>query len=117
MRKLLLIPFLGFQGSLALLPAAFAGEVQTTASVHDATKSRSQHPLASPRAVIVDGLAVGDMLDTSKMHIITRPGLYGLAGSSSAKNRYGILDGKLLRFDPRTMQLRAIIRSGVVRLD
>lgn len=91
-------------------------ERQTTASF-DSSGLQNRHPLSSPRAVVIDGLAVGDQLDEGRMHIITRPGLYGLTGSVTTQSRYGIIDGKLLRFDPETMQLRAIIRSGVLPLE
>lgn len=91
-------------------------EQQTNASLAG-SMMENRHPLSSPRAIVIDGLAVGDILDGSKMHVITRPGLYGLGGSATTESRYGIIEGKLLRFDPQTMQLRAIIRHGVSVLE
>lgn len=71
--------------------------------------------LALPRAVVRDGLAVGDQLDPATLHEITRPGLYGLTRSGS--DRFGVVGDKLLRYDPTTLQLKAIIRSNVTPLD
>lgn len=80
----------------------------------DAAKQPS---LSRPRAIVTDGLAVGDMLDPERLHVITRPGLYGLPESRHPSGQYAILQGKLLRYDPHSMRLRAIIRSDVWPLD
>lgn len=72
--------------------------------------------LSAPRAVQVDGLAVGDRLDPARLHVITRPGLYGLGGRG-AGDRFGIIDGMLVRFDPASLRLKSIIRTGVAQAD
>ena len=66
-------------------------------------------------ALSAEPLAVGDRLDPENLHMITRPGLYGLAANGG--DRFGLLDGKLLRYDPATMHLRAIIRTNVATMD
>lgn len=72
--------------------------------------------LSAPRAVQVRGLAVGDRLDPERLHVITRPGLYGLSGNA-AGDRYGIVDGMLVRYDAQEMRLKSIIRTGVTPAD
>ncbi len=72
--------------------------------------------LSAPRAVQVGGVAVGDRLDSARLHVITRPGLYGLNGNAPG-DRFGILDGMLVRFDPDDMRLKSIIRTNVRPVD
>lgn len=72
--------------------------------------------LSAPRAVQVDGLAVGDNLDPARLHVITRPGLYGL-NRTAPGDRFGVVEGLLVRFDPTTMRLKSIIRAGVTPID
>ena len=72
--------------------------------------------LSAPRAVQVGGLAVGDDLDPARLHVITRPGLYGL-NRTAPGDRFGIVEGLLVRFDPVTMRLKSIIRAGVTPID
>lgn len=100
-------------GMLALLTPAASDEsrlrndTDTTPSVTAA--------LAAPHAEVRAGLAIGDRLDPAQLHVITRPGLYGLTGNSP--DRFGLVNGNLLRFDPKTMRLKSIIRTGVRMLD
>lgn len=72
--------------------------------------------LSAPRAVQVGGLAVGDNLDPAQLHVISRPGLYGL-NRTAPGDRFGIVEGLLVRFDPATMRLKSIIRAGVTPID
>lgn len=61
------------------------------------------------------GISVGDTLDPETLHVISRPGLYGLGRTEGSL--YGIKDGTLLRFDPATMRLQGIIRHDVEQVD
>ena len=72
--------------------------------------------LSAPRAVQVGGLAVGDSLDPAQLHVISRPGLYGLTHGAPG-DRFGVVEGLLVRFDPATMRLKSIIRAGVTPVD
>lgn len=74
-----------------------------------------QMQLSAPRAVQVKGLAVGDRLDPARLHVITRPGLYGLSGSTG--DSFGVVDGLLVRYDPASLRLKSIIRSSVTPVD
>lgn len=61
-------------------------------------------------------LLVGQIIDLDRVHMITRPGRYGLSGAPSG-NRYAIVDGKLIRVDPKTGQILSILRSVEAILD
>lgn len=61
-------------------------------------------------------LRVGDRLDPRRLHKVTRPGLYGM-NQPPAGSRYGIVDGKLIRYDPEKVQLLSIIRQVSQILD
>lgn len=61
-------------------------------------------------------VAVGDIYDLDDIHIITRPGLYGL-GEPPEGNRYAIVDGRLVRVDSETGRLLSIIRLVNAILD
>lgn len=71
--------------------------------------------LSAPRAVQVDGLAIGDRLNATKLHVITRPGLYGLSGHTG--DSFGVINGLLVRFDPDSLRLKSIIRASVTPVD
>jgi len=55
-------------------------------------------------------LQVGDHLDAARLHQVTRPGLYGMSQAPMG-SRYGIVDGKLIRYDPESAQVLSIIRQ------
>ncbi|WP_313353304.1 hypothetical protein [Paracoccus sp. (in: a-proteobacteria)] len=55
-------------------------------------------------------LRVGDHLDNARLHPVTRPGLYGMSEAPSG-SLYGIVDGKLIRYDPKNAQVLSIIRQ------
>ncbi|WGR62546.1 hypothetical protein E3U26_17470 (plasmid) [Paracoccus ferrooxidans] len=55
-------------------------------------------------------LRVGDRLDSARLHQVTRPGLYGMSEAPSG-SRYGIVDGKLIRYDPESAQVLSIIHQ------
>lgn len=63
-----------------------------------------------PAAGDVAVLRVGDRLDQDRLHQITRPGLYGMS-QPPAGSRYGVVDGRLIRYDPEKAQLLSIIRQ------
>lgn len=60
------------------------------------------------------GLAVGDILDLRRAHIVKRPGLYGLSLPPDG-HVYVVQDGKLLRVDQTTGKVLSILR-GIDRL-
>ncbi|WP_199260225.1 hypothetical protein [Paracoccus binzhouensis] len=53
---------------------------------------------------------VGERLDKARLHRVTRPGLYGMS-RPPAGSLYGIVDGKLIRYDPENAQILSIIRQ------
>lgn len=55
-------------------------------------------------------ISVGKALAPSSFHVVTRPGLYGM-GQPPRGSRYGIVNGKLIRFDPSTSRVLSVIRQ------
>lgn len=54
-------------------------------------------------------IAVGDRLARSGVHFISEPGLYGL-GRTVAASEYAVAGGRLIRIDPKTLQVLSILR-------
>lgn len=75
-----------------------------------------KNPSCVPPGQAKKGLVVGDIFDLKDIHIVTRPGLYGL-GEPPAGNRYAIVDGRLVRVDSGTGRLLSIIRLVDAILD
>lgn len=61
-------------------------------------------------------LRVGAEVDTQRLHVVTRPGLYGI-GAAPRGSSYGIVDGRLVRFDPDTMRVQSVVRRVEAILD
>lgn len=55
------------------------------------------------------GIRVGDVVDPGSVHLVTRPGAYGLS-TPPAGDRYAIVDGRLVRMDPATGRILSILR-------
>lgn len=55
-------------------------------------------------------LRVGTAVDMASLHRISRPGLYGMSQSPQGSS-YGILGGRLIRYDPETLRVQSIIRE------
>lgn len=60
--------------------------------------------------------AVGDSIDWDDVHVITRPGLYGL-GVPPSGQRYAIVDGRLVRVDRETGRILSVVRMMNAILD
>lgn len=58
----------------------------------------------------------GDVLPAEEVHIISKPGLYGL-GPEPAGSKYAIAHGMLIRIDPKTGKVLSILRSQSTVLD
>lgn len=56
------------------------------------------------------GLRVGGRLDPARLHPVKRPGLYGMSEPPPG-SRYGIVEGRLIRYDPGSAQVLSIIRE------
>lgn len=52
---------------------------------------------------------IGDRISEDKLHPVTRPGLYGI-GRVPSGSSYGVSEGRLIRYDPETMQIQSVIR-------
>ncbi|UXU74889.1 MULTISPECIES: hypothetical protein [unclassified Paracoccus (in: a-proteobacteria)] len=69
------------------------------------------HGSADPdTAAIAAPLRIGERLDAQRLHKVTRPGLYGMSHPPPG-SRYGIIDGRLIRYDPESETVLSIIRQ------
>lgn len=62
------------------------------------------------------GFAVGDKLNPERIHMIDRPGLYGL-GEGLPGSSYAISDNHLIRVDATNFRVQSILRSRQQILD
>lgn len=62
------------------------------------------------------GVQVGKIYDGSVIHIVTKPGLYGL-GPLVPGSRYAVIGNQLVRIDPQTNKVLSIIRLVDAILD
>lgn len=53
---------------------------------------------------------VGSAIDWDRVHVVRKPGLYGLANAPQGQ-RYAIVDGRLVRVDSRTAKVLSVIRA------
>lgn len=56
------------------------------------------------------GVQVGAAVTPGKLHRVSRPGLYGMS-EPPAGSAYGIVDNRLIRFDPDSGRILSIIRQ------
>ena len=61
-------------------------------------------------------MGVGRVVDWQEVHVISRPGLYGLTDAPRGQ-RYAIVDGRLIRIDESTRKILSIIRLVDTILD
>ncbi|RNF33483.1 hypothetical protein A7A09_016755 [Paracoccus methylarcula] len=61
-------------------------------------------------------LGVGDFIDWDDVHIVTRPGRYGLSMPPDG-NRYAIVDGQLVRVNRDSGKILSILRLVDAILD
>lgn len=59
---------------------------------------------------------VGRVVDWRDVHLVRKPGLYGLAQAPSGQN-YAIIDGRLVRIESRTAKILSVIRTVDAILD
>lgn len=64
---------------------------------------------ASDKVTGAIGFRIGDRIGQDSLHPVTRPGLYGI-GRAPSGSSYGITEGRLIRYDPETMQIQSVIR-------
>lgn len=61
-------------------------------------------------------VTVGQVLSPDQFHLVSRPGRYGL-GPARPGNNYAVVQGRLVRIDEQTKEVKAIIRSVAKILD
>lgn len=75
-----------------------------------------KNPPCIPPGQAKKGVVIGESVDLGTVHIVTRPGLYGL-GDAPEGAQYAIIDNRLVRVDSRTGQILSIIRLVNAILD
>ena len=88
---------------LAALPGSVAVAQQNPKSVADA-------PASAKQSASGGGVQVGASVAPDKLHRVSRPGLYGMS-EPPAGSAYGIVDNRLIRFNPESGQVLSIIRQ------
>lgn len=73
-------------------------------------------PACLPPGQARKGVAVGRVVDRSEVHLISRPGLYGLA-EAPAGSRYAIVDGRLVRISKDSYKILSVLRAVDAILD
>lgn len=108
------------------LPAAAIADKPVRPGSHAAGKDRGQVAIANAAGRCPPGLAkkspacvppgqarhglVGSVVDWSDVHVVRKPGLYGLANAPNGQ-RYAIVNGKLVRIDSGTAKVLSVIRA------
>lgn len=87
---------------------AAAGAVAATAML-----AREPEAAPQPRTVLPQ---IGVPADEASVHLIDRPGLYGVSDPAPGM-RYAVIGSSLVRIEPDTNIVRAVIRGGVRPLD
>jgi len=59
---------------------------------------------------------VGRVVDWGDVHVVSKPGLYGLADAPDGQH-YAIIEGKLVRIEARTAKVLSVIRGVEAILD
>ena len=54
-------------------------------------------------------IVIGETLPPDSLHLIERPGLYGL-GPEPPGSRYAVANGHLIRIDAKTLQVLSVLR-------
>lgn len=78
--------------------------------------ARKNPPCIPPGQAQKHGISVGDVIVWDDIHVITRPGLYGLSIPPDG-DRYAIVDGRLVRVDEGTGKILSILRLVSAILD
>lgn len=79
-------------------------------------KSDVPCPASRVKATSIGSFHIGDKIPFEDVHIVTRPGLYGI-GAAPRGSLYGIIDGRLIRYNPETMRVQSVIRYVEAILD
>lgn len=90
--------------------------VMATGIIHSTFPQHSLAALAANAQDEAAGFDVGDTLPADQIHIVTKPGLYGL-GPEPPESKYAVAHGKLIRIDPKTGQVLSILRNQAKILD
>ena len=75
-----------------------------------------KNPPCVPPGQAKKRIGAGTVIDWRDVHVITRPGLYGLT-DPPAGQRYAIVDGRLVRIDRDSSKILSIIRLVDAILD
>ena len=86
------------------------GDMQSLSLVQNCPPGLARKdPACVPPGQARKALGAGSVIDWDDVHVVTRPGLYGLSEPPTGQ-RYVIVDGRLVRVDSRTSKILSIIR-------
>ncbi|WP_410216485.1 hypothetical protein [Paracoccus sp. (in: a-proteobacteria)] len=106
-------PFAAAVAGLALSVAALTAEPDQQPEAH---VSWSCHSIPDCQPLPTIGFDVGDVAKAADLHLITRPGRYGLSKAPEG-DRYAILDGRIVRIEADTAQVLSILWAAPRVLD
>ncbi|MBM3604568.1 MAG: hypothetical protein FJX25_07360 [Alphaproteobacteria bacterium] len=105
------------------LAAGAAGLVLSVAALTTAQEPEQGMPTLHPACAasvlcppVPAAFQVGDIALPEDLHLISRPGLYGL-GVAPPGSHYAILDGQIIRVELATSRIRSILRVAPATLD
>ncbi|WP_409674377.1 hypothetical protein [Paracoccus sp. (in: a-proteobacteria)] len=90
---------------LIAVVAAPGGHSQAQAQVQNSSPSAALAVSHPPQR----GIAIGDIVSRDQIHLVTRPGAYGLS-NPPAGNGYAIVSGHLVRIDVTSGKILSALR-------
>lgn len=100
-----------FQKRLSLFLAMWiAAALASVAVAQQNPKTTADAPASAKQSAAGGGVQVGASVAPGKLHRVSRPGLYGMS-EPPAGSAYGIVDNRLIRFDPDSGRILSIIRQ------
>lgn len=107
-------------GAMAWVPSPLNAQMNfgsnRTASHCPPGLAKKNPPCVPPGQAAKGAVQVGEVLRLGNIHIITRPGRYGL-GDPPPGDRYAIVNGRLIRVDENSGKVRSILRVVDAILD
>ncbi|RCW86704.1 hypothetical protein [Paracoccus lutimaris] len=100
-----------FQKRLSLVLALWIAAALASVAIAQQDPNTSADASArAKQAAPGEGVSVGAAVAPGKLHRVSRPGLYGMS-EPPVGSAYGIVDNRLIRFDPESGKVLSIIRQ------
>ena len=99
-----------FQKRLSLFLAMWIAAALASVAVAQQNPKTAVDAPAAAKQSASGGVRVGASVAPGKLHRVSRPGLYGMS-EPPVCSAYGIVDNRLIRFDPESGRVLSIIRQ------